>query len=66
MAKINSKLIEDYMKENNLTAGHFAEKCGVSTYIIKKMLSGKCPKTPSPLIKVCLLTEIKADDLLVF
>lgn len=64
MAKINSTLLEGFMKENKLTKKQLAQKCGVSPYIIRKMLSGECKATASTLIKISLLTKLKVNDLL--
>lgn len=66
MTKINSKLLEDFMKENNLTSSQFAQNCNISAYKINQIMSGKCYIKVDTIVKICSYTKIKANDLFYF
>ncbi len=62
--KINSYLIENYIKEKNISPKMLAEKCGISLRCVKQMLSGNCKVKIDKLYKLCAYTKLKANDLL--
>lgn len=64
---INTKLIEDYMKENNLTKKQFAELCHFSTSTLQRILNGKESNYRYDVLRNLLLVlKVKSVDLIGF
>lgn len=64
MAKINTKLLINFMKENNMSQKEFAKFCNISLYCTRKLLSGACNINIQTLFNVCLSTKLSSDDIL--
>lgn len=60
---VNTKLIFDFMKQNNLSKKQFSERCGISVGCLNRFLSGQSILS-SKLRKIILALGVKAKDLL--
>lgn len=60
---VNVKLIQNYIKENNLSQKEFCEKCGIDVGTLKKMMSGTNSRLTS-LLKVRAVMGVTLDSLL--
>ena len=56
--KYNIELIENYLKEHNLSKSAFCKKCGISLSVLKSIYAGKVIRT---LTAVRVLDELKVD-----
>lgn len=58
---MNIKLIDDYIKNNNLTKKAFCEKCGISLYTLNNLYKNKSTRV-SKIIKVIIVLGCSAKD----
>ena len=61
--KINTKIFEDYMKENNLTITQFCKKCKISLNFYSKMLFNDGAIDLVSLFKISKATNINVSDM---
>lgn len=62
---LDSQLVEKFMKENNLTKKAFCDLCGISVYILKRMLTNASQVGAFKVYKVAVTMNVKADDLII-
>lgn len=62
--KINSKLIQKYMKENQLTQKEFCEVCGICEGTLKRMLDGGYNSRLTSVLKVRKVLKVTLNELL--
>lgn len=62
--KINSKLIQKYMKENQLTKKEFCEVCGICERTLKRMLDGGFDCRLASVLKVRKVLKVTLNELL--
>lgn len=60
---VNVKLIQNYIKENNLSQKEFCEKCGIDVGTLKRMFKGTNSRLTS-LLKVRVVMGVTLDSLL--
>lgn len=60
-----SKIIEDYMKKEGLNKSQFAEKCGLSVYVLNRFLRGESHISIRYIIKLHDLLHISTDDMFI-
>ena len=63
--KYNIKLIDDYLKKNNLTKKEFCKRCNFSEYILNNFYKGKSIRL-SHIFSVLVEIKCRAFDLLGF
>jgi len=59
-----SKIIEMYMRENNLNAKGLAQRAGVGPNIIRKLLSGDCRVDLRKVFLVAITIGVSSYDLI--
>ena len=64
MIRFKSCLIEKYMQKHKLSKVQFANKCGISLYILNKVLDGQKPINVSSIIKICKFLDVSSDKFL--
>lgn len=60
---LNVKLIQNYIKKNNLSQKEFCEKCGIDVGTLKRMMCGANARLTS-LLKVRAVMDVTLDSLL--
>lgn len=66
MEGINVKIIEDYIKNNNLSKTKFCKMCGISLYNLNKILKNDLTVKIIPLLKVIKYIDISSCDLIIW
>ena len=61
---IKTELIENYIKENNLTKSKLCKLCDISTKKLNLLLKNKVKIKIETLVKISKLTKISIDDFL--
>lgn len=60
---VNAKLIQNYIKKNNLSQKEFCDKCGIDVGTLNRMMSGTNSRLTS-LLKVRAVMGVTLDSLL--
>ena len=61
---VNFKLIQDYLKHNDLTVKAFCKKCGIKYYNYRQLALGDGNVNGKVLYRVGYFTKIKIKDLI--
>ena len=64
-AKINTKLIDDYIKDNNLSKKEFCKLCGISQQILRKILRNQQNFYMTALFKVARTFKLHIHELFI-
>ena len=64
-ARINTKLIEDYIKDNNLSKKEFCKICGISQQILRKILRNQQNFYITALFKVARTLKLHIHELFI-
>lgn len=56
--------LEQYLKRKSMTKTELAQRCGVSVYVINKLLTGKNNIKSDALMKICNVTNMTANEVL--
>lgn len=62
--KVNTELIDNYRKENNLTVKQFCKKCDITKYAYYKFMKSQLNIPISILYNIVVTTNLYCKDLL--
>ena len=63
---MNTKIIIEFMQQHKQTKTEFCNACGISLYILNKILNNVYPLKITPFIKMALYMNVKLKDLINF
>ncbi len=65
LKKINVKIIDDYIKINNLSKAKFCKLCNIGAKTLNKFYNNDLTLTIKPLLKVIKVLNISSCDLII-
>ncbi|MBP3344742.1 MAG: helix-turn-helix domain-containing protein [Clostridia bacterium] len=63
---VNKNLITSYMNNNKMSKTLFCKKCGISLYVLNKIMTNPEGMRIPPFIKIAKTINVKLSDLLNF